>query len=103
MTEREISAALVETLGDLDKETQTFSDRLLLRIHSSPSLLAALVDVAVIGEGDTRHLQLKFFRLPDTILPQVEQMIDHEGVKVFKFDEDGRSFHAFEIPLKQAK
>lgn len=89
---------MLEDVSGLDAAAKTFTDRLLLRIHSSPSLLAAMNDVSLV---DNDRLQINFFRLPDEVLAQVYRLIGVDGVKLFKFEREGQAFHGFEIPLER--
>lgn len=90
---------MLEAGETLNPAAKTFTDRLLLRIHSSPSLLAAMSDVVILEDG--AKLQMNFFRLPDEVLPQVYRLIAVEGVKLSKFQKDGQAYHGFEIPLEK--
>ena len=53
MIDRELAQVLIETLTDahIDKKIAVYVNRLLLRLHSQPSLMSNLADVTVFKPG----------------------------------------------------
>ena len=67
---------------------QAFSDRLLMRVYASPSLLSYLVNGGIRKDGSNYHVELDFKKLPDDVIHQVKSLIATPSVKVVSFKDD---------------
>ena len=95
---------MVEDGGDDSQEStalNAFKDRLLLRIFANPSLLRMLLGCRHHFDGDCAKIQLDFKRLPDEVIPKVDEVVGRkQGIKVFAFSDDNGVTHtAYEISI----
>ncbi len=62
----------------IDKKITVFLNRLLLRLHSVPSLMTYLADVTVFQDDEAKDgqckIQLDFLRLPEEVFPQLARL-----------------------------
>lgn len=107
MTEAKLAEILIEqTVGDtgkvLNKKIGTYYDRLLLRIHSVPSLLSYLADSTVVpGENEESvKIQLDFLRLPEEFMPQLPRVLaSPTDPRFFRYIKDGQARFGVEIEV----
>jgi hypothetical protein len=130
MTDKELAQVLIEELADdgIDKKISAYANRLMLRLHSQPALMANLADVTVFKPGaeeDTpdqvedgefqeapdrqnavdRHspvlIQLSFRRLPQEVIsPLIRLMGAPREPKVYRFVKDGQARMGVELELR---
>jgi len=95
-------AELMERQGSIENDTiKVYTDRLLMRIFTVPSLLTYLEDVMINDEG---KVELIFYRIPDEFIDQVKNIIGKSGnvdIETLVFNsEQGRAMTAFRITPK---
>ena len=86
----------------LNNKISAYYDRLLLRIHATPSLLCYLSAATVVPDEEDNAvcIQLNFLKLPDEFLPQLPQVLaSPTEPKYFKFVEDGQARLGVEIKV----
>ena len=86
MTIIQIAKTLIENQGAFPK-ARDYVDRLMLRIVGSPALLAYLDNVTITDDG---NVEVIFQLVPDDILPDIQDILATDDVKVYKFTS---SFH----------
>jgi len=103
LTELLIERDMVGNTGkQLNPKISAFVDRLLLRIHSVPSLLSFLADAKAVAdeENNAVKVQLNFLKLPDEFLPQLPKILAAPvEPKFYKFIEDGQARMGVELTV----
>lgn len=130
MTDRQLAILLIEKVADanIDKKIAVFVNRLMLRLHSQPAILANLSDVAVFKPGigqetedqvedgkfnesedeeterdeksDTVLVQLSFRRLPQEVIsPLIRLIAAPREPKLFRYIKDGSARIGIQIEL----
>lgn len=108
MTTAELTKLLIEqdvvgqTGKRLNPKIAAYYDRLLLRIHNIPSLLAFLADAAAVPDEaeNAVRIQLDFLKLPDEFLPQLPQVLAAPtAAKYFRYVKDGQARFGVEVKV----
>lgn len=132
MTDRELATVLVEKIADanIDPKIAVFVNRLMMRLHSQPALLANLADVTAFKpgfEGETTDqvedgefheseeekseeeqdpnsvviLQLSFKKLPqEAVAPLIRLIAAPREPKLFRYTKDGSARLGLQMELK---
>lgn len=99
MTTRELARQLVEDESPENPAAQTFVDRLLLRLHHSPALMANLLDVNT-GERDGNYIiELDFRAIPDDVIPSLLELCGSKHARVLKFNKNQMEHVGVELSL----
>ncbi len=86
---------------DIDPLVQAFSDRLLMRVYASPSLLMYLVNSGIRKSGNSYHIELDFKKLPDDVIHQVKSLIANKSVKIVSFKDEHGDHTGFSTEITQ--
>lgn len=88
-------------LSDLDEQASVNLDRILLRIMTSPSLVAYLDDVRLSKDGSDQHIvELLFRRFPIEYVETVKKLIAVPS-ECYEFSQKGRPFLGFKAFLRK--
>ena len=107
MTQARLAQILIEqTVGntgkELNKKISAYYDRMLLRVHSVPSLLSYLADSTVVPTDDESKvkIQLEFLRLPQEFMPQLPRILASPVQPDFyRYVKDGQARLGVEIEV----
>lgn len=82
-----------------DDRVQAFFDRLMLRLFSSPGLLAAFVTASAFEDKGDTVVQLEFQRLPNDIHPDLLKIAGAANVQLVEYDRDSTPYTGLQIRL----
>lgn len=95
---------LLEKAVSADPAIQTFIDRMLLRVYSSTSLQAWLLDVNTYEENGAVIVELDFRELPSEVIGEVKKLLVGNDVdvkvKAYLNKETQLKHHVFVVKIK---
>lgn len=78
MNEADLARVLIERAASGDPKVDVVANRVLLQLHSVPSMETYLTNAGTRPTDDgtgSYVIELDFYRLPEEILPQVEKLL----------------------------